>query len=62
MSKGVQHPLRGLFLRNYLIHMCKDKLPDVGSEYEGQGGTVQDAYEFVLQNFSEANRLWVRML
>jgi vacuolar protein sorting-associated protein 35 len=61
MAKGVQHPLRGLFLRNYLIHMCKDKLPDVGSEYEGVGGTVQDAYEFVLQNFSEANRLWVRM-
>jgi hypothetical protein len=27
----------------------------------GEGGSVQDAYEFILQNFAEANRLWVRM-
>lgn len=27
----------------------------------GEGGTVQDAYEFILQNFAETNRLWVRM-
>ena len=37
MSKGVQHPMRGLFLRNYLSHIARDKLPDVGSEY-GEGG------------------------
>ena len=62
MSKGVQHPMRGLFLRNYLAHVARDKLPDVGSEYaEGGGGTVHDSLEFVLQNFSETNRLWVRM-
>jgi vacuolar protein sorting-associated protein 35 len=34
MCKGVQHPMRGLFLRNYLSQMTKDKLPDVGNEYE----------------------------
>ncbi len=62
MSKGVQHPTRGLFLRNYLSQVSRDKLPDVGTPYEGEeGGTVQDAYEFILQNFSEANRLWCRM-
>ena len=62
MSKGVQHPMRGLFLRNYLAHIARDKLPDVGSEYsEGGGGTVKDSLDFVLQNFSETNRLWVRM-
>ncbi|CAM9200242.1 unnamed protein product [Phaeothamnion confervicola] len=61
MCKGVQHPLRGLFLRNYLAHVTKDKLPDVGTPYEGQGGTVQHSVEFVLENFTEANRLWVRM-
>jgi hypothetical protein len=33
MCKGVQHPVRGLFLRHYLSEMTKDKLPDVGSEY-----------------------------
>lgn len=112
MAKGVQHPMRGLFLRNYLsqvrgcdvyvgifavadVRMCiwvrgsshhdhttppqkpntrpqstflfplqvsRDKLPDVGTPYEGpEGGTVQDAYDFILQNFCEANRLWCRM-
>ena len=57
----MQFPTRGLFLRNYLSQVSRDKLPDVGSPYEGVGGTVQDAYEFVLQNFAEMNRLWVRL-
>ena len=62
MCKGVQHPMRGLFLRNYLSQVSKDKLPDTGSEYEGpESGTVEDAIDFVLQNFCEMNRLWVRM-
>jgi vacuolar protein sorting-associated protein 35 len=34
MIRGVQHPLRGLFLRYYFLKMCKDRLPDKGSEYE----------------------------
>jgi vacuolar protein sorting-associated protein 35 len=61
MCKGVQHPIRGLFLRNYLTSCSKNKLPDIGSEYEGIGGTVEDACQFILQNFAEANRLWVRL-
>lgn len=61
MIKGIQHPTRGLFLRNYLSHVTKNRLPDVGSPFEGVGGNTQDAYDFVLQNFAEANRLWVRM-
>lgn len=61
MIKGVQHPMRGLFLRNYLTLISKNKLPDIGSPYEGTGGTVQDAYNFILQNFAETNRLWVRL-
>lgn len=59
--KGVQHPMRGLFLRNYLTQVTKSRLPDVGSLFEGIGGCVQDACSFVLQNFAEANRLWVRL-
>jgi hypothetical protein len=35
MSRGVQHPIRGLFLRSYLSQISRDKLPDVGSPYEG---------------------------
>ncbi|XP_021902474.1 vacuolar protein sorting-associated protein 35B-like isoform X1 [Carica papaya] len=61
MCRGVQHPIRGLFLRSYLAQVSRDKLPDIGSEYEGGDDTVMDAVEFVLQNFTEMNKLWVRM-
>jgi len=61
MVKGVQQPVRGLFLRYYLLKMMKDKLPDKGSPYEGDGGDVNDAIDFILQNMSEMNRLWVRL-
>jgi len=55
MSKGVQHPLRGLFLRNYLLKMTQDKLSsdfNVDSDF---------CISYILQNFGEMNRLWVRM-
>eukprot|EP01059_Diplonema_ambulator_P011211 TRINITY_DN21172_c1_g1_i1.p1 TRINITY_DN21172_c1_g1~~TRINITY_DN21172_c1_g1_i1.p1 ORF type:complete len:822 (+),score=367.38 TRINITY_DN21172_c1_g1_i1:42-2468(+) len=62
MCKGVQHPTRGLFLRHYLSTLVKNKLPDVGNEYEGEeSGNVKDSVEFVLQNFKEMVWLWVRM-
>ena len=61
MVKCVQYPTRGLFLRNYLSQTSRDKLPDLNSPYAGVGGDVKDAYEFVLQNFAEMNRLWVRL-
>jgi len=49
MVKGVQQPIRGLFLRYYLLKMMKDKLPDVGSEFEGpENGDVNDAIDFIL--------------
>lgn len=35
MCRGVQHPIRGLFLRSYLSQVSRDKLLDIGSEYEG---------------------------
>ncbi|ETM98383.1 hypothetical protein PPTG_19603, partial [Phytophthora nicotianae INRA-310] len=38
MTKGVQYPLRGLFLRHYLSLSVRDKLPDTGSVYEQSGG------------------------
>lgn len=61
LCKGVQHPLRGLFLRYYLSQMLKDKLPDTGSGFEGEGGDIHDAFEFIFTNFNESNRLWVRI-
>lgn len=35
MCRGVQHPIRGLFLRSYLAQVSRDKLPDIVSECEG---------------------------
>eukprot|EP01061_Rhynchopus_euleeides_P018108 TRINITY_DN29947_c0_g1_i1.p1 TRINITY_DN29947_c0_g1~~TRINITY_DN29947_c0_g1_i1.p1 ORF type:complete len:794 (+),score=426.61 TRINITY_DN29947_c0_g1_i1:72-2453(+) len=61
MCKGVQHPTRGLFLRHYLSTITKNKLPDAENEYIGEGGSVVDSVDFVLQNFKEMVWLWVRI-
>lgn len=133
MCRGVQHPLRGLFLRNYLLQTCRHVLPDTFDEnelkdaiasiknsklaslqqptldsFDGEqngdapsngtdgnqefqethqssqensnapivtntfqqpmssigndnAGTVMDSIDFVLGNFAEMNKLWVRM-
>ena len=61
MCRGVQHPMRGLFLRDYLSKLSKDKLPDSDNKYTGKGGSVRDSVDFILQNFTEMNKLWVRM-
>ncbi|PPQ71940.1 hypothetical protein CVT26_007169 [Gymnopilus dilepis] len=59
MSRGVLHPIRGLFLRHYLSGQTRDHLP-VGSE-PGPAGNLQDSIAFVLTNFIEMNKLWVRL-
>ncbi len=83
-----QNPIRGLFLRHYLLTALRDKLPgkpvpnDVDTQVSGEEttdastsvqtveieqldltdpGTVKDSYEFVLENFMEMNKLWVRI-
>ncbi|BGP43232.1 retromer complex subunit Vps35 [Rhodotorula kratochvilovae] len=59
MTRGVQHPTRGLFLRHYLSGMTRDHLP-VG-ESAGPEGNLYDSIGFVLTNFIEMNKLWVRL-
>ena len=62
MCRGVQHPLRGLFLRNYLLQCTRLALPDTGQDTEQYGdGSVEDSIEFIHLNFGEMNKLWVRM-
>ncbi|XP_043191248.1 vacuolar protein sorting-associated protein 35-like isoform X1 [Amphibalanus amphitrite] len=61
MCRGVQNPLRGLFLRNYLLQCTKDILPDTEEEGDERTGTVRDSIDFILLNFAEMNKLWVRM-
>ncbi|KAI9502514.1 vacuolar protein sorting-associated protein 35 [Coemansia spiralis] len=59
MTRGVQHPTRGLFLRYYLSQMTKDYLP-LGSR-DGPEGNLEDSTHFILTNFVEMNKLWVRL-
>jgi vacuolar protein sorting-associated protein 35 len=61
MCRGVQHPLRGLFLRNYLLQCTRNILPDVTVADDDSEGTVLDAIDFVQMNFAEMNKLWVRI-
>lgn len=61
MTKGVQHPTRGLFLRNYLSSVSKEHLPDTDDVHQEKDENVRKAIDFVLQNFSEMTRLWIRM-
>ncbi|KAF5400990.1 Vacuolar protein sorting-associated protein 35 [Paragonimus heterotremus] len=97
MCWGVQHPIRGLFLRSYLLHalrtellpIAEDPLPSVTDSTAGKGpnsspsngldldkgtvdcsstippvniqGTISDSIEFLLRNFTEMNKLWVRL-
>lgn len=63
MCRGVQHPLRGLFLRHYLLTQTRKGLP-LGSEDEedaSRKGTVLDSVKFLVINFTEMNKLWVRI-
>jgi len=41
--------------------MCKDKLPDIGNQYEGESGDVTDSINCILNNLTEMNNLWIRM-
>ncbi|KAK7023797.1 vacuolar protein sorting-associated protein 35 [Favolaschia claudopus] len=59
MSRGVLHPIRGLFLRHYLSGQTRDHLP-LGVD-NGPSGNLQDSISFVLTNFIEMNKLWVRL-
>ncbi|TYI27784.1 hypothetical protein ES332_A05G200200v1 [Gossypium tomentosum] len=63
MCHGVQHPIRGLFLRSYLaqIKTCFVLAVFWAKEYMLDAETVMDAVEFILENFTEMNKLWVRM-
>lgn len=71
MCRGVQHPLRGLFLRYYLLQCTKNVLSGTSSnttkekEVEGdedeKDDSSLDAVDFILTNFTEMNKLWVRM-
>jgi len=71
MARGVQHPVRGLFLRAYLCQIARAVLPGCDGGGEARATPSSDgapasssaaaAAGFLLSNFAEANKLWVRM-
>lgn len=52
MCRGVQNPIRGLFLRYYLSQRTKQLLPEDATEFNAN---------FIITNFIEMNKLWVRL-
>ena len=50
MCRGVQHPLKGLFLRNYLLSSTKELLPvgPVVAKTTESDGDIRDALEIVM--------------
>lgn len=59
MSKGVQDPVRGLFLRCYLIAQAQNYLPEGSGD--GSEGNLQLSINFILTNLVEMNKLWARL-
>lgn len=55
MCRGVQHPVRGLFLRHYLSQRLKDLFP------LATRADFADTVDFLVTNFIEMNKLWVRL-
>lgn len=53
--------LNRVLLNQYGPQVSRGLLPDAGSEFEGHGGNINDAMDFLLVNFTEMNKLWVRM-
>jgi len=60
MSRAVQHPTKGIFLRNYILDCVKSILPDTTTEDPADGNFI-NSVEFLLNNFSEMCRLLVRL-
>lgn len=62
MCRGVQNPLKGLFLRNYLLTSTKELLPvgppSVTKTKDGEisDGDINDSIDFIMTNFSEMNK------
>ena len=60
--KTVQNPLRGIFVRFFLLQIIKDKLPDKDNIYvKEKGGNFQETILFLIKNMEEINRLWIRI-
>lgn len=62
---GVQHPLRGLFVRYFIAQRLRDRLPEAAPPLPGAppptDGSILDSLRFLLSVLRDMNTLWVRM-
>ena len=59
--KTVNHPIRGLFLRYYLLTFIHSVLPDVGNKYENSLSTYNDSLVLLIENIEQMITLWIRI-
>lgn len=56
MLNGVQHPIKGMFLRYYLLQRCKSIFNNVKKDVSNDF-----KIDFLVANFIEMNKLWIRL-
>lgn len=72
MARGIQNPIRGLFIRYFISQRTKEFLledDNTNKTIEGEEGkiperdleTIKFNCQFILNNFIEMNKLWVRL-
>ena len=51
-----------MFIRYYFLKLNKERLPDTNSGYDSEeGGDIKDAIHIIIVNFTEMNKLWIRL-
>ena len=60
LVKTVNHPLRGLLLRSYLIQCIHPLLPDNNNKYENTLATYNDSLCLLMDNVEQMITLWMR--
>lgn len=64
MLNGVQHPIKGMFLRYYLLQRCKFIFENDKSKLNKEKKntvTTEFKVDFLIANFIEMNKLWIRL-
>eukprot|EP01083_Nonionella_stella_P049958 133040_1 len=65
LTKAVQHPTRGFYLRHHLSQISRRFIPDVPKTVQAVSlddhPIIKNAIDFVVFNFKEMTKLWIRM-
>lgn len=59
MARAIQHPLKSIVLRHYMLMQMRDRLPARGRPVPAE--LTDSCTSFLLRNLGDSTRLWVRM-